>query len=207
MQHLSWVTRITRRGTPLTGRFSGTASTRYDASVNRPFSRRVAIATVALVSPFALAACGTSFGAQTNQQYQAAVGADLRQGALQVYNGLFVDNGDGSATFSGGLLSRDGDQTIDSVTIEPSGGTSVSFDLATPIELTEEVLYTAGSLGEIVATLDGVTAGTYVALTINDATINVPVVERTAMYDSVLRAPLQTDGTAATATPTDPEGE
>jgi hypothetical protein len=162
--------------------------------------RTIAAITLALTAPFALSACGTSFGAQTNQQYQAAIGSDLREGPLQVLNGLFVDNGDGTATFSGALLSTE-DQTIESVSVD-----GAAKRLARPIQLKADTLLTLGSAGEIVVKSDAVVEGVYVDISFaatpaGDIEVEVPVVPRTSMYDSVAERP----SPGATARPQEEE--
>ncbi len=153
----------------------------------------IAAVALAVTAPFALSGCGTSFGAQTNQQYQAGVGSNLRTGPVGVYNGLFVDNGDGSATFSGALLA-DEDQTIESVSINGS-----ALKLATPIALTADELTTLGADGEIIVESDDVTEGAYVTISFaatpaGDISLEVPVVARTAEYDGVASSPKKSGG-------------
>lgn len=164
--------------------------------------RRRRIAAIALVaaSPLVLSACGTSFSAQTNQQYQQSIGANLRDtdAPVQIYNGLFVDNGDGTATFSGALLARAEDQVVESVEVTSSGtdvnaspsGTPTLVDLPNGIELTAELLAPVGADGEIIVEDDEVVEGRYALVTLNlssgqQVSLNVPVVARSEMYSSV----------------------
>ncbi|OUZ07459.1 hypothetical protein BHE97_16725 [Aeromicrobium sp. PE09-221] len=164
--------------------------------------RRRRIAAIALVaaSPLVLSACGTSFSAQTNQQYQQSIGANLRDidAPVQIYNGLFVDNGDGTATFSGALLARAEDQVVESVEVTASGtdvnatpsGTPTLVDLPNGIELRAELLAPVGADGEIIVEDDEIVEGRYALLTLNLASggqvsLNVPVVARSEMYSSV----------------------
>lgn len=165
--------------------------------------RRRRIAAIALVAtaPFVLSACGTSFGAQTNQQYQASVGANLRDldSPVQIYNGLLVDNEDGTATFSGALLARgDEDQQIESVEITASdsdtnatpAGTPTTVELGEPLQLPAETLVPVGADGEIIVEDDQIEAGGYALITLELASgeqvsLNIPVVVRTSMYDSI----------------------
>lgn len=148
--------------------------------------RTLAAIVLAATAPFALSACGTSFGAQTNQQYQAGIGANLRTGPVEVYNGVFVDNGNDTFTFSGALLAEE-PQTIESVSID---GTTKK--LAQPIELEADLLLTLGSKGEVIVSSDDIDAGDYVTVTFaaspgGDVSIEVPVVERTETYKSVAK--------------------
>ena len=149
---------------------------------------RIAATAIALASTFALSACGSNFGAQTNHSYQAAVGTNIRSGPIQVFNALFVDNGDGTATFSGALLAPDGAQEIVSATVN---GEEVA--LVAPIALAENKLFTVGAQGEIIATLSPEAIGRNVTLTLTSAsgdslTVSAVVVERTSMYDSVAKS-------------------
>jgi len=146
--------------------------------------RTIAAIALAATAPFALSACGTSFGAQTNQQYQAGVGANLREGPLKVYNGLFVDNGDGTLTFSGGLLAGE-EQTIESVSID-----GAAKRLPAPIEVAPNALLTLGTEGEIIVRSRDIEAGDYVTISFaatpgGDVSVRVPVVERTETYEGV----------------------
>ncbi len=156
---------------------------------------------MAITAPFALSACGTSFDAQTNQQYQAADGANLRTGPIHVYNGLFVDNGDGRATFSGALLSADPQEIVKfSVNKDATTGT---FSLNPTIQLEANELKTLGPGGEVIFGMEGATAGTYVTVTFESASgdvasLEVPIVERTEMYDDVSKTPVKKKATPKT---------
>jgi hypothetical protein len=151
--------------------------------------RTLAAIVLAASAPFALSACGTSFGAQTNQQYQAGIGANLRSGPLGVYNGLFVDNGNGTMTFSGGLLA-DERQTIESVSID-----GAAKRLGRAITVAPNELLTLGTTGEIVVKTADIEAGDYVTISFTaspagDVSIEVPVVERTETYADVAKRPI-----------------
>lgn len=157
--------------------------------------RTIASIALAVAAPFALSACGTSFGAQTNQQYQAAIGANLRSGPVGVYNGLFVDNGNGSVTFSGALLAEE-KQTIESVSVD-----GAAKKLAAPITLEPNTLTTLGTAGEIVIKSEDIAAGDYVTISFGatpagDVSIEVPVVARKSEYDSVAKRPQAEDAAA-----------
>ncbi len=157
--------------------------------------RTIATIALAVAAPFALSACGTSFGAQTNQQYQAAVGSNLRSGPIGIYNGLFVENPNGSVTFSGALLSAE-KQTIESVSVD-----GAAKKLPTPITLEPNTLLTLGSEGEIVIRSADISAGDYVTINFaaspaGDVSIDVPVVARTREYASVASAPQSADDPA-----------
>lgn len=162
--------------------------------MNRSLLRTFSTAVVAAVASLVLSACGTGFGAQTNQQYQASIGANLRTGDLHLYNALFVDNGDGTATFSASALATD-DLSISVATVTPTSGSPITVTLAEPVELPADELVTFGSAGEIVVESADVTAGGYTEITLSgdggDATLEVPVVERISDYESVARTPAE----------------
>lgn len=152
--------------------------------------RLTATLVLAVTAPFALSACGTGFSAQTNQQYQASVGANLRSGPIGIYNGLFVHNSGMEATFSGALLS-DADVTITKVSVTSDGGTG-TFDLPKPIELKADVLKTLGPAGEVVVGMESLKPGNYVTVGFitddgAEVSLEVPVVTRTAVYRDVAR--------------------
>ncbi len=162
--------------------------------------RNVATA-IALAATFALAGCATNFSAQTNHDYQAGIGSNVRSGPIQVFNALFVDNGDGTATFSGALLAPEGEQII--VDAAVADGTAT---LSGPITLAENSLFTVGTQGEIIAELAPGAAGRNVQLTLTSEsgetlTVSAVVVERSDMYNSVAKS------APVTALPADDEAE
>lgn len=53
-------------------------------------TRRTAAASLTLVAALGLSACGTGFDTAVNQQYQAAVGADNREGDVEALHTLVV---------------------------------------------------------------------------------------------------------------------
>lgn len=157
-----------------------------------PFQRRVAIASL-LLAP-ALGACG--FNVQTDQVYQAAVGADNRDSTIKVLNAVIVTNGTGQGTFAGSLVNSTGTEdvvtevTADAVTTVPGGEIVVpSFGLVNLSKL--------GANGEIPLVLDGdpIAAGRFVTLTFSFAsadpvTMAVPVVDNTAEGEDYFGVPL-----------------
>ena len=86
--------------------------------------RRRLAATFATTTLLALSACG--FDAQTNQQYQAAVGANL-YGDVDVLNSVLVANDDGSATVSAGFVNNtDDEQGLSSVSVTTMDGNELA---------------------------------------------------------------------------------
>jgi hypothetical protein len=144
-----------------------------------------------VTAAFALSACGTSFGAQTNQVYQPGTGANER-GDVDALHTLLVENPDGSATLSTSLLNRVDDQTLTSVSV--TDGDGAELEVRSPriaLPLPSGVLVRTGdaaSAAFVVA--EGAEPGSYVevTLTFSDSgplTINTPVVARSAQYESV----------------------
>ena len=180
--------------------------------------RTIAAIALTVAAPFALSACGTSFNAQTNQQYQAGVGSNLRTGPIQVYNGLFVSNDDSdempSATFSGGLLSAE-PQKIIQVSVAADGAT-VTAEPSVPVNLEANKLKTLGAAGEFVISMESLVPGAVVTVTFESASgdvasLEVPVVERTEMYADVATKPAKSakekSSPKTEATEDAPEGE
>jgi hypothetical protein len=155
---------------------------------------RSAAATLLAAAALGLAGCsGTGVGAQTNQQYQPGVGANLRTGDVQLYNALAVDNGDGTATVSAVVVNTSDDtQKLDGVTATSRGG---AVDVkAAPAIIGPGDSFDTGPAATVVLAGDAVGAGDYVSLTFTfdqagDVTIDAPVVTRTEMYADVATQP------------------
>ena len=158
--------------------------------------RRLTAVSLAVVAGLSLSACGTSFGAQTNQVYQPAVGANER-GDVESHNTLLVGNRDGSATISAGLLNDlDTDQTLTSVTVADDAGDALTVrspKIALP--LPSGVLATLGGVtdGAVFVVTEGAEPGDYVDVTFSFSdsgplTVHTPVVSRAEHareYDAV----------------------
>ncbi len=153
--------------------------------------RRRLAATFAATTLLALSACG--FEAQTNQQYQAAVGANAF-GDVDVLNALLVANEDGSATVSAGFVNKTGaQQGLSNVTVTTLDGTELSVrGLRSLLPLPTNQLATLGGASDAggFQVTEGAEAGYYVKATFNftdsaPVTIELPVVTRTADYDKV----------------------
>jgi hypothetical protein len=161
---------------------------------------RLAAATLIAATTVALAGCGgTGDNAQTNQQYQAGVGANLRTGQVQLYNTLAVDNGDGTATLSAVVVNTSKEaQKLDAATATTTaGGDSVDVKAA-PAIVGPGDSFNTGPAATVLFTGGTVKPGDYVTLTMSfdragDVTIEAPVVPRTSMYDDVARKPGGTD--------------
>ncbi|MGZ5421499.1 MAG: hypothetical protein ACXWXF_04915 [Aeromicrobium sp.] len=150
--------------------------------------RRTLAIAVSATALLVLTGCG--FGAQTNQSYDAAVGSNERGGKIKVLNALYVDNADGTATFSATLLNKDtGAHVLGAVTATSGDGSPITATLAAPVELEPQVPYTPGTNGDIMLT-GAFAAGGFVKTTLTfegaePVTIDAPVVARNAAYEGV----------------------
>lgn len=160
-------------------------------------TRRLTAATLMLTAALGLAGCGVGDDAQTSQQYQPGIGANLRTGDVQLYNALLVANTDDTLAFSAGLLNTtDEEQTLESATFRPRGGSAtVTADLPVEVVLEPRQLFTIGREGEL-AGIDGaeLPVGRYVDVTLTfsgagEVEISVPVVARNESYADVAATP------------------
>lgn len=181
------------------------------AALKRTAKRRLVIAAL-LLAP-TLSACG--FGAQTDQQYQAATGTNYRTGDVWILNAVVVSSTDGSGTFAGTLVNK----TAEPAELTAVSGDGVKAQLAAgePIRLGA---YPNGSdnLGEAGETVppakltlsgaaDVIAPGQYVTLTFtfgsgSTATMKVPVYPVTEDYTDV---PMPAPSPTATKSPKAPK--
>jgi hypothetical protein len=89
-------------------------------------------AGLALALSGTLAGCGTGFGAQTSQVYNAPEGTDIRSDAgVQVLSAAIVTDEAGSATLSAGLVGPPGQaDTLTSVQVTSDDGAPISAQIA-----------------------------------------------------------------------------
>jgi len=143
--------------------------------------RSIAAAAVLLAAP-ALSSCGVSFGAQTDQVYNPAVGVDDRSGQVDVLNALIVSGTNGSGTVVASLVNNDQqtDDTLKSVTgagqdsgltVKPGGDTTIPAG----------GLLNLATKGSITARGQRVVPGNFVTITFTfdraqAITVDVPVV-------------------------------
>ncbi|MEJ7635943.1 hypothetical protein [Aeromicrobium sp.] len=154
--------------------------------------RRIAAAALAVTAALTLGGCGTGFDAQTNQRYQAGVGAN-HHGEMDVLNTLLVANEDGSATFSTSIVNNgNADQTLSSVEVTTLDDQPLEVSSTkTLLPLQADVLSVVGGAADAGGFLvSDAATGAYVkvTLTFSDAapvTIEAPVVARTAEYEQV----------------------
>jgi hypothetical protein len=166
--------------------------------VTTRLARRLAAPALAVLATVALTGCGAGNEVQTNQQYQAAVGANLRTGQVQLFNALAVDNGDGTATVSTVIVNTtDQDQKLGSATATTLDGTTVPVQSATA-SVPANGSFNTGTDATVVLKSDDVKAGGYVDLTLTfdgagDVRIEAPVVARTDEYAAVATTPPAAD--------------
>jgi len=161
-----------------------------------PLSPSVRLLTaVAAVAALGLTGCaGTGMDAQTNAQYQPAIGANVRTGAIQLFNALAVDNGNGTATFSAAVLNTTTDPAkLAGATARTSSGATVKAIIA-PAIVGAGRIFDTGKPGALVLSSPKLTAGDYVTVKLTfsggkSVTVDAPVVGRNATYTSVANAP------------------
>jgi len=128
--------------------------------------------------------------AQTNAQYQAGVGANVRSGPIQLFNALAVDNGDGTATFSAAILNRDDTPAkLTGASAQSSDGSPVKATTAPAIIAAGQAFNTGKAAAVILADKD-LQAGEYVTVKLTfdggrEVSVEAPVVARSAIYDDV----------------------
>ncbi|EFQ84678.1 hypothetical protein HMPREF0063_10019 [Aeromicrobium marinum DSM 15272] len=155
--------------------------------------RRSSAAAATALALTTLGACGTSFDAQVNQPYQAGIGADLRATDVQVLGALFVENFDGSGTFSGTLLNTtERVQDLTGFTVTDGEGTELEVssdggDLSLPVRRAVQL----GIEDSKVFFAEDVEAGRYYTITLSfdgaaDVEIRVPAVTRNDIYSTVV---------------------
>lgn len=156
--------------------------------------RRVTATALASAAVLALGACGTSFSAQTNQQYQAAEGANVR-GDVDAMNTVLVADESGTAVVSAGLVNKtDAEQTLTGVTINAGGQQLKVEPPASEIVIAPGRIVTLGSTADnAFKVLSNAKAGAYVTFTFTfsdakDTVVEAPTVARSATYESVVPA-------------------
>ena len=158
--------------------------------------RRLIAVSLTAVAGLSLTACGTSFGAQTNQVYQPAVGTNVR-GQVESHNTLLVANRDGSATLSAAVVSNlKTDQTLTGVTVTDQQGKALTVRKPkAALTLTSRVLTTIGgeTPDSVFVVTSGAEPGDYVDVTYtfsdsSELVVDAPVVARAdhaAEYEDV----------------------
>ena len=162
----------------------------------------------------ALAACGVSFGAQTDQPYTPADGVSARGGEVDVLNALIVSDTPGTGRLIAGLSNENtgasdtltgvrGAGEDQSVTFAPSGG-STTIPAGGLLQLADPDAANVVVKGSP----DLVKPGGFVRLTFSfqnaqEATLNVPVLEPDETYKDV-QLPDSTSGSPSPSTSESP---
>lgn len=148
---------------------------------------------MAAAAALALSGCGSSFNAQSQQQYQPAAGVSDRTGGVFAINTLVVTNGKGDGTLVSALINQG--QSVDSlrevtaadntgsglkVAKLPAGGLSLPAGRAVQLANSGAVRISGKALS----------AGTFITLTFTfdqavPLELQVPVLNRSSTYADV----------------------
>lgn len=158
----------------------------------RPLRRPIAVAAAAAATLVLSGCSDTNFSAQTNQQYQAAIGANVT-GEVDVLNTLLVANPDGTSTISAGLVNHEEDEdAVTGISAQTLSGENLPVTVVEDgVILPFDLLAPLGREGEPgIYTVSGAPIGQYVRLVVSfenapDATIEAPVVARAEIYDEI----------------------
>lgn len=171
--------------------------------------RRIAAFAAAVTLP-SLAACGVSFGAQTDQVYDPADGVNARGGEIDVLNALIVSDRPGTGRLIAGLSNQNTEES-DAVTGVRGAGEDqgVTFSLAggtTTIRPGGMLQLANSDAADIIAKGDAVKAGGFVRLTFTfqnaqEATLDVPVLEPDETYKDVQLPGRGTSSSTGTPSP------
>jgi hypothetical protein len=156
--------------------------------------RRLAVATVAVAGLLAPTACGSNFGAQTDQLYQPAVGTNSRTGSVWALDMAVVTAGN-KGILTGALINQ-GHRNDQLVGVAGQAGTtqlsgSIAGSTAT---LRAGQLVQLAHSGAVTLTGKRLTDGSIVTISLTFAkarpiTLGVPVVTRTGIYANVPTTP------------------
>jgi hypothetical protein len=194
----------------------------YDAVRTSRKTRRLGVLLSAAALPLA-AGCAANFSAQTQVQYQSAVGSDSRDSDIYALNMLVVGDGEGDGTLVGTLLNNDPtnagcpDYLVDLQVVDSDGGgvENSALPAAEPVDAPDSCPAQSPEQGialpshqsvmlpddaTIQVAADTVQPGTFVTMTFtfqnsDPVEMDVPVVAEAAMYDGITVGPI--------ATPTD----
>jgi hypothetical protein len=143
--------------------------------------RSIAAAAVLLTAP-ALSACGINFAAQTDQDYNPAVGVNDRTGMVDVLNALIVSGADGSGTVVATLVNND-QQNADSLRGVAGAGDDSGLTASTggTTDIPAGGLLNLAEDGRVSIRGEGITPGSFVEITFSfergkAVTMKVPVV-------------------------------
>jgi hypothetical protein len=193
---------------------SGRLPSRAGQRRSRRLARRFAIVAAALALPLTTA-CAANFSAQTQQQYQPAVGSDDRAGMVYALNMLVVADTSGNGTLVGTLINQDAcpDYVTDLQAVDADGGGVKTSTLPTTetldssddcpdvsapsngIALPSQIAVKLPDDAQVQFSADTVTPGSFITVTMRFARadqleLDVPVVSESDMYDGVTVGPI-----------------
>lgn len=175
--------------------------------------RRLAIAVLVATLPV-LTACAANFSAQTQQQYQPAVGTDDRDGDVYVINAVIVADQAGNGTVVTTLISQQSDDYLQGFSAEDSKGGALKTNKLPAITGSQDPNAPSNGIalpaqqsvkipddGALQVSGDTITPGTFATLTLTfveaaPATIDVPVVPRSGPYIGTQIRPIETPSTS-----------
>jgi len=157
-----------------------------------PHRRKTALAALALVLAPVMSSCG--FDNATDRDYTPGVGADNRDGVVDVLAGVIVsDEADnGSGVFVASFSNNSIDETI---TVEGvSSESGAAFSGLEPIELDGEGFHNLATTESPVSVTGDFVAGNFVPVTVafsngENISLKVPVVRNCGDYASVAGLP------------------
>ena len=191
----------------------------YDAVRSSRKARRLTVLLAAAALPLA-AGCAANFNAQTQVQYQPAVGSDSRESDVYALNMLVVGDGEGGGTLVGTLLNDDPkgtgcpDYLVGFQVVDNAGGgvKNSALPAAEPVDAPEGCPSQVPEKGialpadqsvklpddaTIQMSADTVQPGTFLTVTLtfqnsDPVEIDVPVVAEEEMYDGITVGPIET---------------
>ncbi len=159
-----------------------------------PTARRVGVTVTCLVAAtLGSTGCGASFGAQSQQQYQPAVGISDRTGNVYAVNTLVVTDGDGNGTVVCSLINQtEQADTLTSVSAVDAGGHGLGVEPlpSSGLDLAPGQAVQLANSGAVRLSDPGLVAGSVLTLTFTftDAAplqVETPVVNQTSTYADV----------------------
>lgn len=165
-------------------------------SVRGLVERRLALGCAA-TALLGLTGCGAGFDAQTQQQYQPAVGVSNREGDVYAINTLVVTDGQGNGTVVSALINQaDAEDTLASVAATDDRGAALRVQPLPDagISLPTSQLVQLGNDGAVRVSSKDLQAGQFLTLTFTFANaaplqVDAPVVETGETYADVPLGP------------------
>lgn len=181
------------------------ASSTRTADVRRLLRATAGLVTTALV----LVGCGANFNAQSEQQYQPAVGVNSRTAGVYVIDTLVVTDGKGNGTVVSALINQQSsDDTLQSVTAQDLHGHSLQVSQLpnNGVRLPSGQAVQLGDSGAVRISGSPLLAGGVITLTFTFAQaspkrLEVPVVTDSSTYSRVPVGPMSSTPSAMPSSP------